>query len=673
VLIDSNGLIGKTLGSFTLQRLIGRGGMGSVYLARQIRPRRTVAVKVLMPAMHMEQSHRTEFLARFRREADAIAALDHINIMPIYEYGEQEDVAYLVMPYVTGGTLRDVIEKRGILPLNEVVRIIEQAAAALDSAHAQNIVHRDLKPGNMLFHGDGRLLLADFGLAKVLKDDADENSKKQTELTSVGTIVGTPEYLSPEQGTGKDLDYRTDVYSLGVVLYHLLAGRVPFTGSTAVAIALKHALEMPPPLQNFNADITPEVEAVVNKALAKLPADRYSSAGELSLALKAAVKDLPIQDTTENAVQQTELQQADPAKKADPHTPEAQTPDIGIEEFLTRKDPENVKQTSPIILHQPVEPGLHTERTEVTPPLLMTQLAAKTPDTHHTHEQDRSVQKLQATAQTAQLLPEQRVQGKKRGLQPVAMMLLGALLTLVIIVGGFEAYSQFSLKKPTPAVLAHTRSTPTATIKITPISKAVILPLPPAMIGNAGALLYGTNQPGTNCDTRGGTWSSTSNAQISCAQGTTLRNNDQTILAGSFLEKLPPGKTMPSDYVLQVQITVNAGSNGDFGVFVRDQPGEKQQATYAILLAPPSTWRAYEYQNNAGSPRALVSGIPTQVQLTGTFTIDVLVQGDTYTLFINGGQQGNVQSGVYPTGNIGLAADAGANITFKNLEVYALK
>ena len=167
---DSNELLGQALGTCTIQRLLGRGGMGAVYLARQSRPRRTVAVKVLLPSIVLEQRPRNEFLARFRREADAIAALDHINIMPVYEYGEQGDIAYLVMPYVMGGTLRDVLEKRSVLTLEEVLPIIEQAAAALDTAHAQSIVHRDLKPGNILFHADGRILLADFGLAKVLSD-----------------------------------------------------------------------------------------------------------------------------------------------------------------------------------------------------------------------------------------------------------------------------------------------------------------------------------------------------------------------------------------------------------------------------------------------------------------------------------------------------------------------
>src|SRR5690349_17883296 len=182
----SNQLNGKTLGTCTLQRLIGQGGMGAVYLAQQSRPRRTVAVKVLLPELFTNPSGYSEFLARFRREADAIATLDHINIMPIYEYGEQDRMAFLVMPYVTGGTLRDVVAKRGKLPLSEATTIIEQVAAALDYAHQHGIIHRDLKPGNILFHADGRLLLTDFGIAKVLGEPAKANVAAMQTLTAAG-------------------------------------------------------------------------------------------------------------------------------------------------------------------------------------------------------------------------------------------------------------------------------------------------------------------------------------------------------------------------------------------------------------------------------------------------------------------------------------------------------
>ena len=259
---DSNQLLGQALGTCVLKSLLGRGGMGAVYLAHQSRPRRSVAVKVLMPGLLMETSIRAEFLLRFRREADAIAALDHVHIMPIYEYGEQEDLAYLVMPHVTGGTLREVLEKRGRLPLNEIVPIIEQAAAALDYAHAQGIIHRDLKPGNILFHADGRVVLADFGLAKIL-NETNEMQHESSNPGSAGTIIGTPEYFSPEQSTGNPVDQRTDVYSLGIVLYQMLTGRVPFTGSTAVAIAVKHTIEMPPSPSALNPTIPRSVEAVV--------------------------------------------------------------------------------------------------------------------------------------------------------------------------------------------------------------------------------------------------------------------------------------------------------------------------------------------------------------------------------------------------------------------------
>jgi serine/threonine protein kinase len=225
LLTDTNALLGQSLGTCTIQHLIGRGGMGAVYLAQQTRPRREVAVKVLIPGSLGDQPWRIDFLARFRREADAIAALDHVHIIPIYEYGEQEQVAYLVMPYVTGGSLHQLLEKWGALPLSKVLPILEQAAAALDYAHTKGIIHRDLKPGNILFHADGRVLLADFGLAKVLREEGDQNGTST--LTNAGTVIGTPEYLSPEQAAGQPLDQRTDIYSLGIVLFHMLTGHVP--------------------------------------------------------------------------------------------------------------------------------------------------------------------------------------------------------------------------------------------------------------------------------------------------------------------------------------------------------------------------------------------------------------------------------------------------------------
>ncbi|HZU02382.1 MAG TPA: serine/threonine-protein kinase, partial [Ktedonobacteraceae bacterium] len=289
MIIDTNQLLGKTLGNSVLEHLIGQGGMGAVYLAQQTRPRRTVAVKVLLPELTPKSAGvSAEFLARFRREADAIATLDHVNIMPIYEYGEQEQLAYLVMPHVTGGTLRNRLVAQRALPLSEVIPIVEQAAAALDYAHAHGIVHRDLKPANMLFHADGRLLLTDFGIAKMMNETTPLDATALHTLTTTGTIIGTPEYLSPEQATGGSIDRRSDVYSLGIVVFHLLTGQVPFLGPTPVATALKHAMEEPPSLIRLNPALPTSVEQVLRKAIAKRPEERYATAGDFARALAAA-------------------------------------------------------------------------------------------------------------------------------------------------------------------------------------------------------------------------------------------------------------------------------------------------------------------------------------------------------------------------------------------------
>src|SRR5947209_585738 len=168
--MNAEALVGTVLGTCTLQQLIGQGGMGAVYLAQQSRPRRQVAVKVLLPATTLKPQHLAAFLERFRRETDAAASLEHPNIMPVYEYGERGGLAYLVMPYVGGGTLRDVMEREGQLALPKVLNYLEQLAAALDFAHSRGVIHRDVKPANILLTPEERLLLTDFGLVKLLSE-----------------------------------------------------------------------------------------------------------------------------------------------------------------------------------------------------------------------------------------------------------------------------------------------------------------------------------------------------------------------------------------------------------------------------------------------------------------------------------------------------------------------
>src|SRR5256886_6664422 len=285
MLMNAEALVGTVLGTCTLQRLIGQGGMGAVYLAQQSRPRRQVAVKVLLPAAKLKPRHLAAFLERFRRETDAAASLEHPNIMPVYEYGERDGLAYLVMPYISGGTLRDVMEREGTLTFPKTVNYLEQMSAALDFAHARGVIHRDIKPANILLTPEGRLLLTDFGLVKLLSD----GQGAQTRLTGEGAPVGTPDYMSPEQVMGDEVDGRADLYSLGVILYQMVTGSTPFQGETPMQIAAQQLHMQPASPRLLRPDLSQTTEQVMLRMMAKRPVDRFSSGREFALAFRTAV------------------------------------------------------------------------------------------------------------------------------------------------------------------------------------------------------------------------------------------------------------------------------------------------------------------------------------------------------------------------------------------------
>ena len=286
--MNAKELIGTNLGNCTIERIIGQGGMGAVYLAQQSRPTRTVAVKVLIPAPGLDPDQQVIFLERFRREADTVAKLEHNNILPIYEYEEAhlegQRLAYLVMPYVRGGTLRERIDENKRLgrqfELSTIASYINQIADALSYAHSLGVIHRDIKPGNLLFHQDGRLLLSDFGIVRLIA---------MPSLTTAGSFLGTAEYASPEQVSAAELDPRSDIYSLGIILFELLTLHVPFTGPNPFAVMSKQLSEPVPSIRNIRPDLSPSIEFVVKKALAKNPKDRYQNTIEMADDLNAAI------------------------------------------------------------------------------------------------------------------------------------------------------------------------------------------------------------------------------------------------------------------------------------------------------------------------------------------------------------------------------------------------
>ena len=273
---------------YELQELIGGGGMADVYKAQDKLLDRAVAVKIL----HQQYANDAEFVEKFRREATAAAKLAHPNIVNIYDVGEDGGSQYIVMEYVSGPTLKEVIQQKGCLEPIEAVRIAKEIASALESAHRNNLVHCDIKPHNILVMPDGHIKVTDFGIARAVSAST---------MTYSGSVMGSVHYFSPEQAKGTVITTKSDVYSLGVVLYEMLTGQLPFNGETSVSIALKHLQEEPVPIRQLNPSIPPVLEAIVQKAMSKDPADRPNST-ELYADLNQAKAMLADRGTSQEAV-----------------------------------------------------------------------------------------------------------------------------------------------------------------------------------------------------------------------------------------------------------------------------------------------------------------------------------------------------------------------------------
>lgn len=268
-------LVGHTLGQYRIIEQIGLGGMATVYKAYQPALERYVAIKVL-PAYY---AHEPGFAERFTREARAVAKLTHPHVLPIYDFGQESGLSYIVMQCVDAGTLKDMLGQP--ISLMSAADIIEQIADALDYAHEQGIIHRDVKPSNVLMDRGRWVLLSDFGLAKMVEGSV--------QLTGSGVGVGTPTYMAPEQGQGLTVDRRADIYSLGIILYEMVTGRVPFEAETPMAIVVKHITEPLPLPRTLNPDLPESVERIIMKALPKNPDDRYETAGKMAAALRKVV------------------------------------------------------------------------------------------------------------------------------------------------------------------------------------------------------------------------------------------------------------------------------------------------------------------------------------------------------------------------------------------------
>ncbi|MBN1430498.1 MAG: serine/threonine protein kinase [Anaerolineae bacterium] len=279
-------LIGRTLGTYEILDEIGHGGMANVYLATQPSIGREVAIKVLPPHFMQDRT----FVKRFTREVQVIAKLQHPHILPVHDFGEQDGLPYIVMTYMTGGTLSDLIYGDQPLPLTEVVRLVDQIASGLDHAHQKGIIHRDFKPSNVLLDEHNNVYLADFGIAKA--------TESTTQITGSG-IVGTPAYMAPEVAQSATVTPLVDIYALGVTVYEMLVGRHPYQGETPVGILMSHVAEPIPDVRHHRPDLPEAVQHVIDRAMAKDPAVRYQTAKALAADLRAVLlDDSPLTEAT---------------------------------------------------------------------------------------------------------------------------------------------------------------------------------------------------------------------------------------------------------------------------------------------------------------------------------------------------------------------------------------
>src|SRR5581483_8346872 len=331
------------LGRYRVLRRIGRGGMGDVWLCEDPRLQRQVAIKTL-PA-HSQSDH--EYALRFEREAQAAAALNHPHILPIHDYGQQllpgmQSITYIVMPYIGGGSLAERIAQQStnnqLMSEKEAITFLEQAAEAIDYAHERGIVHRDIKPGNMLLRNDNWLLLADFGIARMLSSS--------DHLTQTGRGFGTPEYMAPEQARGKAVP-ASDNYSLAVIAYQLFTGRLPFSADTAYAITIQHMTMRPPSPRQFNPAISPALEQALLLGLAKQPAERPATALAFVEGLQRELAHAPFEVTLSST-------QPEPAQTLPAHQPDYAVPDQNY----------NVTEPGPTAIDEPLPEQPTTETTD---------------------------------------------------------------------------------------------------------------------------------------------------------------------------------------------------------------------------------------------------------------------------------------------------------------------
>ena len=461
--------IGKTIGVYQVVEQVGRGGMATVFKAYQPSMDRYVAIKILPSHFTQDES----FVGRFTQEARTLARLEHPHILPVHDYGEQEGTTYLVMRYVEAGTLKDLVTRDGPMELKEAARVLGQVGGALDYAHSQDVIHRDIKPSNVLVDERGNTFLTDFGIAKLVAETA--------QFTASGAVIGTPAYMSPEQGMGQPVDYRCDIYSLGVVLYELITGRVPYEAETPLAVLLKHVNDPLPLPRQIRPDLPEAVERVILKAMAKAPDDRFQSAQQMVDALAAAVAlPLPVVDTAPPQVADaapaiTVARSISETRPVEEHHPPQVVETADPPEVVESAPPQVGVTTPPVeAVAPPVEATAPPQVVEATSPVEATtppQVAetAEPPVVATAPPQVAEAAAVPVVAAAPPRVAEPVAPARKR--RPWLLFAGGALLLILLLAGGVWVVSNLSDGEPAPTAVA---------IESTPAGVGPEQPTPPA-------------------------------------------------------------------------------------------------------------------------------------------------------------------------------------------------
>ncbi len=661
------GLEGTSLGRYQLLGRLGRGGMSEVYLAYDERMNRNVALKVV-------SSSQSDYLERFHREAEAISSLHHDHILPAYDYGDQEPWHYLVMPNIEHGTLRHRLEK-GALSLEDAGEMLNQIAGALQSAHDNGIIHRDIKPSNILLRDDHYAYLADFGLAKALEGGG--------ELTQTGALLGTPEYMAPDLADGPATT-SSDIYALGVLLYQMIAGRVPFTGETPVSVYMKHVREQPLPPSFFNPKIPHSVDQVVLRALEKNSRRRYQSAQELANAFEQArlmpsiheTQEMPpyktIQETMRQGTGDTPIpasrrfgRQARQARQAR----QSRNPSSQGRRFILPGNPtvtptatssRRRRITSPIVgnavaVGQPTVAMQDSNADPVTPPLpTRRRITQSTRSTHSAH------------------MPR-----RKGNFLTFIIVTVGLLLLVVLPLGLAYYFSTTATHKTSPVTTP--TSVATSTVQSTPETTAT-----PTLQNTPNATA--TAQVNTNATLTAAT-SGTPLLADSLTSNVADRWMDDAshclfvngayhvrVLQTNFLQLCTLAAPQVGNATIQADVTLVSGHNAgmllrvngdrfyDFEItdqgqffFRRHDAGGGTNYTYLISSV----------SNNAVAP------------LGQKNTLAIIANGSKFNLFINGVAVGSVSDSHYASGQFAFANGtvAPANTgeaSFSNLELFAV-